>query len=230
MLDAARVVLDLDVGHGMRAAFVTNEQTITLRVIAAVLGLGVHADQPTIGVLGMARADPLGHDARAGILAQMNHLGAGIGLLIVVGDGDGIEFALAVIAAQDAGRVFPRHGRAGFHLRPHHLGPIAPAIGALGHKIIDPALAVLIARIPVLHRGIFHLGVFLDDDLDHSGVQLAGVALGRGAAFEIADIRPLVGDDQRALKLSRILGIDPEIGAQFHRATHAGRHIDERTV
>jgi hypothetical protein len=82
-------------------------------------------------------------------------------------------------------------GRAGFDLRPHHLGAVAPAIGALGDEVVDAALAVLVARIPVLHGGILDLGIFLDDDLDHRGVQLVGVALRRGAALEVADIEPL---------------------------------------
>src|SRR3546814_6252081 len=51
----------------------------------------------------------------------------------------------------------------------------------------------------------------------------------RGAAFEIADIRALVGDDQRAFELAGILGVDAEIGGKLHRATHALGHVDERS-
>jgi hypothetical protein len=148
MLHAGGVVLDLDIRHRMRPACIADQQAVALRVVAAVLGLGVHRHQPAIGVLRMARADPLGNDARPGVLAQMDHLGAGIGLLPVVGDGDGIKLALAVIAAQDATGIFPRHGAAGLDLRPHAFRPVAPAIGALGNKDVNPALAVLIARSP----------------------------------------------------------------------------------
>ena len=59
------------------------------------------------------------------LLAQMDHLGAGIGLLEIVGDGDGIEFAHAIVAAQDAAGIFPGDGRAGFHLGPGNLGAVA---------------------------------------------------------------------------------------------------------
>ena len=38
--------------------------------------------------------------------------------------------------------------------------------------------------------------------LDHRGMQLVLVALGRGAAFQIADVGAFVGDDQRALELA----------------------------
>ena len=53
-------------------------------------------------------------------------------------------------------------------------------------KLIDAALAVGVARIPVLHGRIFDLGVVKRDEFDHGGVQLVLVAHRRGAAFEIA--------------------------------------------
>ncbi len=68
------------------------------------------------------------------------------------------------------------------------------------------------------------------DELDHGGVQLVLVALRRGAAFEIAHIGALVGDDQRALELAGVALVDAEIGRQLHRAAHARRHVDERAV
>ena len=83
-----------------------------------------------------------------------------------------------------------------------NLRAVAAAVAALGDEIVDAALAVLVARIPVLHGRVFDLGVFQRDQLDHGGVQLVLVALRRGAAFEIADIGAFVGDDQRALELA----------------------------
>ena len=61
-------------------------------------------------------------------------------------------------------------------------------------------------------------------------MQLALVALGCGAAFQIGHIAALVGNDQRALKLARVFRIDAEIGRQFHRAAHPRRDIDKRAV
>ena len=66
---------------------------------------GVHADQPAIGYSAPARRKCLWKQCVSGS-AKMDHLGPGIGLLHVVGDGDGIEFALRSVAAQDAGRYF----------------------------------------------------------------------------------------------------------------------------
>ena len=140
MFDPGRVVLDLDVGNRMRAAVAANQQAVALRIVARILGLGVHRDQPAIGILRMTGRDPLGDNAGFRVPAQMHHLGAGIGLLVIVGDGDGIELALAAIPAQDAGGVFPGQRAARLHLRPHHLGAVAPAIGALGDEVVNACL------------------------------------------------------------------------------------------
>ena len=72
--------------------------------------------------------------------------------------------------------------------------------------------------------------VLVGDQLDDRGVQLVLVALRRRAAFEIADRRALVGNDQRPLELPRVLGVDAEIGGELHRATHALRDVDEAAV
>src|SRR5215472_12433666 len=48
----------------------------------------------------------------------------------------------------------------------------------------------------------------------------------RGAAFEIADVGDLVGDDQGALKLAGVAFVDEEIGRQLHRTAQAGGKVD----
>ena len=92
------------------------------------------------------------------------------------------------------------------------------------------ALAFRVAGIPVLHGRIFDLGLFQRDQFDHRGVQLVLVALGRGAAFEIADIGAILGHDQRAFELARLRGVDTEIGGQLHRAAHALGDVYEGAV
>src|SRR3954469_12166475 len=98
----------------------------------------------------MPGADALGDDARAGVGPQVDHLGAGVGLLAVVGDGDGVELARRALAAQNAGGVFPGDGRAGLHLGPADLGARPAAVGALGHEVVDAAPALGVAGVPVL--------------------------------------------------------------------------------
>ena len=160
----------------------------------------------------------------------MDHLGASIGLLAIVGDSHRIEFAHAAIARQHAAGVFPGDGAAGFNLRPAHFAVLPQAVGALGDEIIDAALAFRIARIPVLHGRIFDLGIVQRDQFHNGGVQLILIAHRGGAAFQIGDVAALVRDDQRAFELAGVGGVDAEIGAQFHRTAHARRDVDEGAI
>ena len=220
----------LHIGHGVRAAAISDQQTVTLGKIARLVGLAVDRDETAIGVIGFAGRNALGDDPAARALAEMDHLGAGIGLLAPISNGDGVELADTVIAAQDAARIFPGHGRPRLDLRPADLRPVAPAVAALGHEIVDAALAVLVARPPVLHGGILDLGIFQRDQFHNSRVQLILVAHRRRTTFQIGHIRAFISNDERALELAGILGIHAEIGRQFHRAAHALGHIDKGPV
>ena len=79
------------------------------------------------------------------------------------------------------------------------------ALAALGDEVVDAALAFLVAGIPVLHGRVLDRRVVERDQLDHRGVQLVLVAHRRRAAFEVADVRAFLGDDQRALELAGVL-------------------------
>src|SRR5690606_34963586 len=118
MLDLRRGIANLDVGHGVRTAAVAEQKAVTLGEVSHALGIGRDTNQPAIGVVRPARADALRDNRRAGALAIMDHLGAGVGLLIIVGDRDRVEFANAVIAVQHTAWIFPRDRAAGFDLRP----------------------------------------------------------------------------------------------------------------
>ncbi len=67
-------------------------------------------------------------------------------------------------------------------------------------------------------------------NFDHCGVELVLVTHRRGAAFEIADVAALFGDDQCALELAGVFGINAEIGRQFHRTADALGDVDEGAV
>ncbi|MEZ4585868.1 MAG: hypothetical protein R2909_05655 [Gemmatimonadales bacterium] len=79
------------------------------------------------------------------------------------------------------------------------------------------------------NRGVFDRGVFERDDLDHRGVELVSrPAWKRRATFQIADVRPFFGDD-RNRSIAGVLGVDPEVGGEIHRAD-ALRDEHERAV
>ncbi len=61
-------------------------------------------------------------------------------------------------------------------------------------------------------------------------MQLVLVAHRCCAALHVADIRALVGDDERTLELSRALRVDAEVAGELHRAAHPFRDVAERAV
>src|ERR1700760_3543187 len=103
-----------------------------------------------IGVLRFARRNALRDDPARRVLAEVQHLGAAVDLLIAVRDRDRVELAARIIAAQDAARILPGDGGAGLDLGPGDLRVPAAAVAALGDEVEDAALAVGIAWIPVL--------------------------------------------------------------------------------
>ena len=52
----------------------------------------------------------------------------------------------------------------------------------------------------------------------------------RGAALDVVHVGALVGDDQRALELAHVLGVDPEVGLQRDLDVDALGHVDERAT
>ena len=123
-------------------------------------------------------------------LPDVDHLGAGVGLLAVGGERHRVELADRVVALEDDARVLPGDGRAGLDLGPGDLGVGAGALAALGDEVVDAARALRVARVPVLHGGVLDLGVVEGDQLDHRGVQLVLVAHRGGAALEVAHVAP----------------------------------------
>ena len=160
----------------------------------------------------------------------MYHLRSRVRLLIVVRHGYGVELRHGVVAAQYAGGVFPRDGRACLHLRPREFRRLASQVSALGDEVEYSSLAVLVAGVPVLHGGVLHLGAVLDDNLHDGGVELVLVALRCGASLEVRDVCVVVGNDERAFKLSCARRIDAEVAGQLHGAAYALRDVDERAV
>src|SRR3546814_9198534 len=95
-----------------RCALVTGVQTcalpISLCVVACAFRSLADTNEAAISLLAMTGGDARGDDRRLRVAAEMNHLGAGVGLLMMMGEGDRIEFADRVIAAQDAARILDR--------------------------------------------------------------------------------------------------------------------------
>src|SRR3546814_16537204 len=77
----------------------------------------------------------------------MDHLRAGICLLVIVCERNGVEFPHAILASQHAAGIFPGNRRSRLHLRPANLAVFALTQPSLGPEIIDAALDLGIADI-----------------------------------------------------------------------------------
>src|SRR5207247_7481271 len=117
-----------------------------------------------------------------------------------------------VITHQNATRILPGDGRAGFDLRPRNPGIHAHTLTALRDEVVDTAAALFVAGVPVLHGGIADLGVVQSNQFHDSRVQLIAVAHRGSATFEVTDVAALIGDDQRAFELTRVPCVDSKIG------------------
>ena len=160
----------------------------------------------------------------------MYHLRAGVSLLVVVCDGDRIELCHGVVATEDARGVLPCHGRPCLHLCPRELRRLSAEVSTLRDKVQHASPPLLVARVPVLHGGVFHLGTVLDDYLDDGCVKLVLVAHRGGTSLKVRHIGVVVGYDERPLELSCVACVDAEVARQLHRAAHTLRDIDERAV
>ena len=100
-------VRDNHVREGVRAAFIAQEERVALTVVTRVLGVNAHLDESAVRVLAMSGRDTFGDDTRTGVLADMDHLRAGISLLVVIGERYRVELRRGVVSAKDTRRVFP---------------------------------------------------------------------------------------------------------------------------
>ena len=62
-----------------------------LQGFAGVCGAAAHLHEAAVAVARAPRGDALADDARAGVGADVDHLGAGVGLLVVVGQRDAVD-------------------------------------------------------------------------------------------------------------------------------------------
>ena len=140
-------------------------------------------------------------------------------MLAVVGESDREHFASGAFTFQHDARIF--HGQAGADVTvdPLYLSAFV-GHAALSHEVKD------IGR-PILHGDVLDLGVLQCDQLDHCAVERSGFELRRSAAFHVGDLGVFVGDNERALELSEVFCVDPEVSLQGLLELHALGHVDE---
>ena len=231
VLGLGACVCDGDVGERVCGALGTDEHAIALGVVAGACSGLTDAHLATVGVAGAIGADALRNDRALGVLADVDHLRAGVSLHVTVREGHAVEFAHRIVALQNAARVLPRDGGARFDLRPADSAVLAGTLAALGDEVIDTACArFAVAGVPVLHGRILDACVFLGQEFHDSAMELLARKFWSGAAFEVAHACVVIGDNQRAFELACFLVVDAEVGGKVHRALDSRRNIDEASV
>src|SRR5213595_2041510 len=230
VLHLGRRLLDLDVRERERGARRPDQEGVALGVVPGVRRALVDLYTTAVRVPSVPGGDALRDDRAPGVLSDMQHLRARVGLLVVVRERHGVELTYGVVALQDAARILPGDRGTGLDLGPRDLRVHTEALPPLRDEVVDPALPLLVAGVPVLDRGILDLRIVEGDQFDDRGMKLIRVPDRRRASFEVAHIRARVRDDQRAFELSRVLSIDPEVRGELHRASDARRHVGERAV
>ena len=61
-------------------------------------------------------------------------------------------------------------------------------------------------------------------------MQRGGIEFRRGAALHVSHFRALIDNDERALELSKVLGINPEVGLQGVLHFYARWHVNKRAT
>src|SRR5216684_2259873 len=110
MFHAGARVPHLDVRESVGTALVADQQRVALRIVARPGGTLHDLHLPSIGVLAVTGRDAFGDDSAARVLADVDHLGPGVGLLVVVGKSNRVELAHRVLTLQDAARILPGNG------------------------------------------------------------------------------------------------------------------------
>ena len=83
---------------------------------------------------------------------------------------------------------------------------------------------------PVLNRRVPNSCTLFHNDFDDGRVKRIRLVDGSGAALDVVDVGVLVRDNQRALELSHVLGVDSEVGLQRDFDVDALGHVDERAT
>ena len=219
MAEGDVVLADVDVRVGVGAADLVDQQRVALDRAGGPVGAVVHLEQAAVRRASATTGDRLAQDGARRVRRAVHHLGAGVLVLALAGEGDGQRLATGVLAHEVDGRVLHRDLGADVAVDPLHRGALFTG-GAFGDEVVDVVRPVLDGRVP-------HAGVLLDDDLHDRGVQRVAGVDRRGAALDVVNVGALVGDDQRPLELAHVLGVDAEVGLQRDVDVDARGHVDE---
>ena len=149
----------------------------------------------------------------------MDHLRAGVLVLTVIGKGNGDHLATCLAPLHDDTRVFHCKPAADITVDPADLR-VFMSKATLGHQVEH-------IRAPVLHRNVLDFSVLHCYQFDHCAVQRGGLKLRCRTSLHVGQFGTFINNNERALKLTELLGIDPEISLERMLNFHPRWHVDK---
>src|ERR1044071_3823719 len=152
----------------------------------------------------------------------MNHFCAGVLVLAVISESDGEDFTPRLAAFHDDAWVFHGQTRTDVAVDPFHFGVF----------MRDPALRHEVENVgaPILHRDVLKLCPFERDQLHYRTVQGSGVELRSGATFHVSQLRTFVANNESALELAEVRGVNSKVGLKWVLYLHSRWNVDEGTT
>ena len=199
-----------------------DKQRVALGVVLAILQMLRHVDQAAVSGAAFADGDRFGNDVAGCLIGSVNHFRAGVLMLTVIGERDGKNFAARLATLHDHAGIFHREPRADVTIDPFHFGVFLSET-AFGDEVEN-------IRRPVLHGDVLNLRALQRDQFHDSAMQCGSVKFRRRAALHVSHFRAFIGDDECALELAEIFGIDAEVRLQRMLHFHAGWHVNERAA
>jgi len=124
VLDPHVVLGHIHGGIGVAAGLMSDEQGVALHVGLAAVGPADNLDQAAVAGTPVVLADGFRDDPAGGICRGVDHLGAGVLVLAMAGEGDRQYLAVRSFPLKDDGRIL--HGELGADVAVHplHHGPV----------------------------------------------------------------------------------------------------------
>ena len=219
MLGGVLVAAHGDGGIGVGAAVGVDQQGIALGVVLAAFEVFGNVDLAAIGAAASADADGFADDVGSRLIGGVDHLGAGVLVLAIVGEGDADDFAAGAFALHDHAGIFHRQAAADVAVDPFHFRIL------MGDAAFGDEIEHVVG--PILDGDVLDLGALHGHQFHDRTVEGAGGELRRGAAFHVHHFRAFIHDDEGALELAKVFGVDAEVGLQRVFHLHALRHVDE---
>ena len=198
------VLLDVDVRIRFRTAPLIEDERIAAHAGGDTGRARRHANRAAVGCDTAVLTDRLANDTAGGVRCKVHRLRASVLMLTLRGNGNRDDFGVRLLAKQVNAWILHGDLRPSVRVDPLN-GGTGMRVRTLRHQVVD------IVR-PVLDRGVAHLCTWECNHLDDGDVQRVGCPVWRGAPLDVVEACALIDNDQRALKLPRVLAVDAEVG------------------